>query len=144
MSQQTAIVGDSNEVRAKVTRYGQLVVAPIAYSTPILVELITPGTVFNFLEPRAGESIVITDIIASANKNVSNTTPADVLIYQSNEANSSEVIEGIVSPQLTGSSNVDYIGLNLLIPEGRWVNATTDDATVLVTIMYYRVPVDQV
>ncbi len=49
-----------------------------------------------------------------------------------------------VRPQLLRSDNVSYIGLNLLVPEGRWVNVKTSDASILVTIMYYRVPVDDI
>ena len=142
MAHNINIISDKNDNKAKVTRFGQLVVAPLAYSDPILIELDTTNTAFNFIEPRAGESIVITDIIASANKSVSNTTPANVQIYQSDEVDSLVIVNGIVAPQLVGSANVDYIGLNMLVPEGRWVNATTDDATVLVTIMFYRVPVE--
>lgn len=140
MSQSTSIVGDGDETRVKVTRFGQLVTAPLAYSEPVLVEMSSVGQVYNLAEPIAGESIVITDIIVSANKQVSNTTPADVRLYESDGIDSTTVIKGIVAPQLTGSSNVDYIGLNMLVPEGRWINATTDDATILLTIMYYRVP----
>ena len=87
-------------------------------------------------------AVTQTEDVASANKSVSNTTPANVQIYQSDEVDSLSIVNGIVAPQLVGSANVDYIGLNLLVPEGRWVNATTDDATVLVTIMFYRVPVE--
>ena len=140
MSQNTSIVGEGNETRVKVTKYGQLVTAPLAYSEPVLVEMTTPGQVYNFAEPNAGESIVITDIIVSADKSVSNTTPADVRIYESDGIDSTTVIKGIVAPQLTGSSNQSYIGLNLLVPEGLWINATTTDASILITIMYYRVP----
>lgn len=142
MSHNIKITGDNNDTRAKVTKYGQLVVAPLSYSEPVFVELLVPGDAYNFIEPKAGESIVITDIIASANKDVSSTAPATVRIFQSDEVNSTSIIKGIIAPQLTRSSNVDYTGLNMIVPEGRWVNATTDDATILVTIMYYRVPVE--
>ena len=140
MSHNVKITGDNNDTRAKVTKYGQLVVAPLSYSEPVFVELLVPGDAYNFIEPVAGEAVVITDIIVSANKDVSATTPATVRIFQSDEADSINIIKGIIAPQLTRSSNVDYTGLNMFVPEGRWINATTDDATVLVTIMYYRVP----
>ena len=132
--------GESNQA-AMVTEFKQLVVAPIAYSTPVQQVMDATGTAFNFIVPVQGKSIVITDVIVSANKNVSNTTPADIVIYESGAANSLTNIETILQPQLTGASNLAITGLNLIIPKGVWVNASTDDATVLLTIMFYRVPV---
>lgn len=131
-------------VVAKVTRFGQLVVAPIQYSTPVTIELDATGTAFNFITPQAGKNVVITDIIAAANKNVNLTTPANIEIFAADSATSTTPDPLIVSPQLIRSSNAGATGLNLLIDEGKWVNATTDDAEVLVTIMFYRVPSETV
>lgn len=144
MSVPVKIEGANSKIRAKVTKYGQLVTSPLAYSAPMQANLVTPDIAYNFIEPSAGEAIVITDVIASAAKSVSNTTPANIQIYQSNGINSLEIVDGILSPQLTGASNFVATGLNMLVPEGRWVNATTDDATILITIMYYKVPKAQV
>jgi len=140
MSLNVKITGEHDDVRAKVTKYGQLVTAPLAYSEPVLERLTANNVAFNMLTPSTGESIVITGIIVNADKNVSNTTPADILIYESDGPDSLTVIKGIVAPQLIRSSNVSYIGLNLIVPVGRWINAVTNDGDILVTVMYYRVP----
>ena len=141
MSLDVNIVNDKGKTRAKVSPFGQLITAPLDYSTPIEVEMDTPGVAFNFIAPSAGRSIVITDIIVSASKTVNNTEAANVQIYESDGVDSLTVIKGIVRPQLIRSDGRDLIGLNLLVPPGLWVNATTDDATILLTIMFYRVPV---
>lgn len=141
MASSTSIVDPDSNHSAKVTEFGQLIVAPIDYSTAVEREMDTPGVAFNFLTPEHGKSIVITDIIASANKDVSSTTPADIPIFQAGSAISAVSLGDIVRPQLARAQNIALIGLNLLVPEGMWVNATTDDATILLTIMYYRVPV---
>lgn len=127
---------------ATVTEFGQLVTAPVSYSQPVEVLLDATATAFNFIEPRSGTSIVITDILTYAARTVSPTTPADIQVYQSDEVDSSTVLGGIVSPQLTSGGQSELTGLNLLIPEGRWVNAITDDADVKITIMFYRVSAD--
>lgn len=134
---------DSGKV-AKVTKFGQLVIAPIAYSTPVTIELDATATAFNFITPEQGSQIVITDIIAAANKNVSATTPANIEIFAADSAESITPDPLIVSPQLVRSSNAGATGLNLLVEEGKWVNATTDDAEILVTIMFYRVPAENI
>lgn len=131
---------NDSKLNARVTKYGQLVTAPLQYSTPIFREMNSTGTAFNFITPSAGKSIVITDIIASADKSVSNTTPADIIIFSAAEANLTTPIQTIVRPQLTGSSNFTLPGQNIIIGQGLWINATTDDATILLTIMFYLVP----
>ena len=140
MSLNVKITGEHSDVRVKVTKFGQLVTAPLAYSEPVFQRLTVTGQAYNFIEPLAGHSAVITDIIVSADKNVSATSPADIAVYQSDEVDSLNLVKGIVSPQLIRSSNVSYIGLNMIVPEGRWVNAFTDDAEILITVMFYRVP----
>lgn len=126
---------------ARVTKFGQLVAAPLDYSVPIEVDLVLPGVAFNFLEPVPGESIVITDIIVSSNKDVSQTDPAEVDIFEADTVDSTIANPRIIKPQLTRSSNLTLNGLNLLVPEGKYINATTTDATIILTIMFYRVPV---
>ena len=139
MSTPAHIIGDNGD-RVRVTEFGQLVVAPLAYSEPVALTLDTINTAFNFIQPEAGKSVVITDIIVSANKDVSNTTPANIEIYEADEANLTTVSKAIISPQLIRAANASYIGLNMLVGEGKWVNAKTDGADILVTIMFYRVP----
>lgn len=129
---------------AKVTRFGQLVVAPLQYSTPVTIALDATATAFNFIAPQAGKSIVITDIIVAANKNVSTTTPGNIEIFGADSVISTTPNPLIVSPQLVRSSSLGATGLNLLVDEGKWVNATTDDTEILITIMFYRVPVKDV
>lgn len=127
---------------AKVSRFGQLITSPIDYSDSITQELTTINTAFNLIEPKAGSSIVITDILVSSAKTVSNTDPADIEIYEAGQIDTIVVDNSIVRPQLLRASNLPLTGLNLLVPEGKFVNAKTDDATVLVTLMFYRVPVE--
>ena len=125
--------------QAVVTKYGQLVVAPVEYGTSSLVSLATTGVAFSLVEPLAGHGIVVTDIIASADKNVSNTTPAGIDIYTSTEIDSLTKTSALVRPQLVRADNIAMIGLNLLVPGGLFINATTTDASVLLTMIYYRI-----
>ena len=138
-------IKDSNTGQtAKVTKFGQLIVAPIDYSTTVEQGLDLIDTAFNFIEPVDGHSIVITDIIASADTGVSPVDPADVVIYQADAIDSVTPDPAIMRPQLVKSSNFPLTGLNFLIPEGKWVNAKTSDNTILLTIAFYRVPVERV
>lgn len=144
MSMKVQLIGDRNEIPAKVTKFGQLVTTPLDYSIAVERDLDVPGVAFNFVEPEAGKSIVITSILVSADKGVSNTEPADVSIYQSDEIDSLIVLDKIIRPQLVRSTNLPLSGLNTIIPPGRWVNGVTDDATITVTLFFYRVPAEGV
>lgn len=138
-------IQDSKDgVTVRVTRFGQLVVAPLAYSEPIAKELDTADTAFNFLAPESGKSIVITDIIVSTGQLISPTDPAEIEIYEADAIDSLDLLQGIVSPRLVRGGSLTLTGLNLLVPEGRWVNAKTDDTSIFITIMFYRVPVEDV
>jgi len=35
-------------------------------------------------------------------------------------------------------------GLNLIVPEGKFVNVKSDDTNIKITIMFYRVPAEDV
>ena len=141
MTTPVELVGPDGKGRARITEFDQLVVAPIAYSTAEEREMDVVGTAFNFVIPVHGKSIVITDIIASANNTVSNTAPADIAVFQADSEVSIVPIKGIVRPQLVRAENFILTGLNLIVPPGVWINATTTDSDILLTIMFYRVPV---
>lgn len=127
---------------ARVTPFGQLIVAPLSFSKPITIELDTINTAFNFLTPESGKSIVITDIVISTDKDVSNVEPAEIELYEADAVDSLIPNPGIVSPRIIRAGNLPLNGLNLLVPEGKWVNAKTNDNNVLITLMFYRVPVE--
>lgn len=144
MSTAVGIKDSKTKQQVRVTRFGQLVVAPLDYSEPIKRNLDTIDAAFNFLVPVSKRSIVITDIIVSTDRLVSVTDPAEIEIYQADAVDSLTESPGIVSPRLVRGEALTLTGLNWLVPEGKWVNAKTNDVNVLITIAFYRVPVEKV
>lgn len=137
-----AVIQDANSGnRAIVTRYGQLVTSPVDYSTPVAKTLDVINTAYNFIEPTMDQSIVITDIILTANKNVG-AGDATVTIYEADSIDTTTSTKDILNLEMIKQSNLVLTGLNLIITEGFFVNAKTDDDDVFVTIMFYRVPVE--
>ena len=126
---------------ARVTEFGQLVVAPVDYSTPVSIEMAVINTAYNFIDPVYKQDIVITDIILTANKNVS-VNDATIIIYEATSEISTISTKDILNLQLIKQTSLPLVGLNMIVTGGKFVNAKTDDAEVFVTIMYYRVPVD--
>ncbi len=126
--------------KARVTQFGQLVVAPLDYSKLITQVMGTANVAVNYVRPKQGHRIVITDIMLQANKNV--TGEAIVNIYTSDVGPDSTVVkEELFTTELIKQSSRDLIGINIITEPGRWVNGKTDDDDVNSTIGYYYVPI---
>lgn len=125
---------------ATVTKFGQLVVAPLDYSTPVFDEIDIVDTAFNFIAPASGQSIVITDILLNGTRSLP-VNGAIIDVYETSSAVSTTVDVEILRTDLSKQQIRDVTGQNLLVPEGKWVNVKSDGATAFVTIMFYRVPV---
>ena len=137
----SVIVDPYSGVKARVSEFGQLAVAPLAYSKPSFQKLTVINTAYSFISPEEGHQIVITDIIMTANRFVG-ANDATVDVYEAESPETITITQPIIELEMIKQSNLALTGLNLLVPEGLWVNAKTDDNDVFVTIMYYRVPVE--
>lgn len=140
MATPVKIVGSDGQV-ARVSRFGQLTVSAVDYSTPVVQSMLLTDTAYNLVEPSQDRSIVITDIILTANKSVG-ANDATVEVYEAESATTTSVFQSVLSLEMQKNSNLPLTGLNLIVPPGLWVNAKTDDDVVFVTLMYYRVPVE--
>lgn len=143
MATPSVIVDSDSGIKAKVSKFGQLIVAPLQYSTPVSDTLNVINTAFNFITPKQDQSIVITDVIISASRTVG-VNGADVFVYEADAPDTLTVEREIVALDMVKQTSLAQNGLNLLVPEGKFVNAKTDDADILVTIMFYRVPAEDV
>ena len=142
MPQKTNIIdahGTNKGVR--VSEYGQLVTGAIAYSTPVAQTLTVINTAYNFVAPLSGHKIVITAMLLYANKNVG-VNDAIVNVYEADAEDELTIANPIITTEMVKQTSRDLLNLNLIIQEGKWINAKTDDASVFMTIMYYYVPVD--
>jgi len=127
---------------ATVTDFGQLVVAPIDYSSVVQGELDTINTAVNLLTPTQGQQIVITDIILTANRSIgTNDATVDLYLADGPDELVFTPADAVLSLELEKNGKLTLTGLNLITRPGAWINAKTNDNTVFVTLMYYRVPV---
>ncbi len=138
------VIRDSDsDITAKVTKFGQLVVAPLQYSTPVADEIDVINTAFNFIGPEQDQSIVITDIVLSADRIVG-VNGADVVIYEGDSPITLTEDQIILDVDMIKQTTLAVNGLNLIVPEGKFVNAKSDDVNIKITIMFYRVPAEDV
>lgn len=136
------INAQGREYGAQVTKYGQVVTAPVAYSQASSVTLGIDNVPANLIVPEAGNLIVITDILLYANRNVNQSVEATVQIYESSVGpDSSSVTSNILTTEMSKQTSRDLIGINLVTGEGTWVNATTSDDDIFCTVMFYYLPI---
>lgn len=121
----------------KVTSRGQLVTAPLEYDDVISRELDLTGTAFNFYGPQDGKAFVVTGLFATANKSVSGTIPAAIVIYEAAAPDTVTESKNLFTILLIKLTDVSILPLNLLVTGGVFLNAKTTDATVNVSIMGY-------
>ena len=121
---------------AKVTPFGELVVAAAAPNISRHQTMALVDTAYNFAEPVHSKNMRLENILIYANKGVG-VNDATVIIYTANAIDSLVAIDIILTIELPKYASRDLIGLNLELPEGVFLNAKTDDNTVYATMMGY-------
>jgi len=136
-----ALIEDSQTgASAKVSPYGELIVSSLAYDTASVQSMTATATAYSFAPPVAGKKVVITGIIFNADKNVSATTEADIVLYCSSVGPDSLTSAGsILEVGLIKNQYLSVTPLNIITDEGMWINATTSDATIHATVLYHYV-----
>ncbi len=132
------IVGPNGK-NVEVTPSGELVVAPLSYNKTVFNELAEDDTAYNFYEPKTLQQFVITGFNMKADRDVSTTVDATVIIYEAESKNSTTVSkvlfqEAMVRGERTGQDNA-----NILVNPGVWINAKTSDDDIHMTIMGYYI-----
>jgi len=139
MSLETQIIDGNSSTPAKVTSNGQLVVAPVSYDQTSFKELSTTSA-FNFYLPKADQQFVVTGIIAQANKDVSNVTTATIIVYEGSSLADATADKVLLEFVLVRFGVFDSPPLNIIVNEGKFINATTSDASIFMTVMGYYIP----
>lgn len=130
--------GTGSNNKLKITERNQLVTAPISYSIMYPVSANVINTPFNILIPESGKNFVITDAILSTDKNIG-AGGALVTVYESDGIDSVTEDKVIFQGEFLKNVLHSFIGLNMIVSEGKWVNIKTDDATVNLSIGGYYI-----
>ena len=141
MPAKTIIVDPKTGISARVTEFGQLVTAPLNFSTPVSVEVDDINTAFLLVSPEDGKNIIVDSIVITGNRDIG-VNDATVVIYSATSEDDINPVAAEVSLEIAKNSNIPLTGLNFIIPEGRFFLAKTNDATVFITIGYYYAPID--
>jgi len=124
--------------KVRVTPRGQLVTAPLDFSEPHFNEMAVDNQVYNFVEPIANKQFVITGILINGARDVGNNG-AVIEIYQAEAIDSAIATKTVITMDIARSSALAMTNLNTIMSPGLWLNASTADNTVFLTILGYFV-----
>ncbi len=133
------IEGGNNEAKVKVTPSGELVVGPLSYDETVFNELDTVDVGVNFYEPLPGKQFVMTGVLFRADKQVSSTVDATVVVYEAGDTATATVDKVLIQFAVVQGDIINATSLNLLVGVGKFVNAKTDDDDIHMTIMGYYI-----
>ncbi len=147
MSIATRITGTNTRnhgaLEAQVSPQGALVVGPFDYDLVSSVSAAVINTAYNLFKPRAGQQFVVTAIKMRGSKDVSTTVDATVEIYEASSITSITVDRAIYTDIVVRFESTTLGSVNILVNEGKFINAKTDDNSVQVTMTGYFVPANQ-
>lgn len=131
--------GSGKGYQATVSKNGQLITSPFAYDNTQFQELATAATAYNFYTPNMGKQFVITGIIAKADKQVSGTVDADVVVYEAGASDTVTADKVLFQMAMVEGDLITLLPLNILVNEGKFVNAKTSDDDIHMTITGYYI-----
>jgi len=144
LGQNDAIALEVDEVvsggrMAKISRSGEIAVAPLEYSEPVFRELDLVNTAYSFFSPKRGRQLVISGFSFKADRGVSTGTDAIVILYEASTVDTLVVDKTIFQDAMVRGERTGFTNTNLIVREGKWVNAKTTDDDIHVTVYGYYV-----
>lgn len=133
------ITDESTGATAKVVMGAALAVEAPFPSDPYNAILAVDDQVYNIVPAVANKQFCITGIILTATSSVSNTTPATVVVYEASSADTSTQDKEIMTIPMLRNTARDFIGVSLLAGTAKYINATTTDDDIFITMLGYYV-----
>ena len=137
------IIG-ANGIPVSVTDAGELAVADIAHSDSKSVVLDVDDQGYEFYAPISGKQFIVTGIFGKADRDVSTTVDAIVVVYESDAANSTTQDKVLYQDAMVRGERINISPIRLKVRPGKFVNATTSDDDIHMTILgYYIQQIDE-
>jgi hypothetical protein len=125
---------------ARVTTVGELVVSAYAHDEVVTVTLGVAAQGYGFYSPIADMKFIITGLLAAGNLAISANALATVTVYEAENFDTATEGKLLLQFGITRLQTFPIVPLNILVNEGKFINAKTDDDDVFLTIMGYYIP----
>ena len=123
---------------ALITEQGQQIIAPFDYDEVVALTSAVDNTAVNFFLPEVGKQFIVRVILLTADSNITGSAIIDV--YEATSITDTVIAKSILHIDLLKNDHRDFIGLNLRLTAGRYLNLKADDSDVSATIMGYYIP----
>ncbi len=130
-------LGGSTINPVKVTPNGELCINSLTYSEPHYVELGVDAQVYNCVDAINKHRFIVVGMLIGADRNV--TTDCSVHVYESDTPDGLSTRD-ILTIDLNKGQHTYLNLINLSTEASKYINATTDDDDVDLTIFGYYVP----
>lgn len=130
--------GSGKGAAAQVTSRGELVVGSLRFSQSYSTQCAVINQAYNLVGPSTNERFVITEILISTN-NAVGVNGSVVDIYEASSESSTTIDRTILQLEVNKQTSVPITGINLIVTEGKWINAKVSDNSVYVVVMGYFV-----
>ena len=134
------IDGKGTTSAAKVTTRGEIIVSFYEYDDVKYQELAEPNVGYNFFEPLAGHNFVVTGMTIKADKQVSGTTEATIILYEASSVDATTVDKVLYQTVVLQYDTPPLPRMNIKVNAGKWVNAKTTDDDIHWTVFGYYIP----
>jgi len=140
MTIQFSIFDDQTQSIATVSRNGELIVAPISYSTSYFVLVDVAATAFEIVPALSNHQFIVTDILIASSKTFGSATTAETItLYEASPADLDTNLKTITQIDMLKNDRMVAIGLNLATTEAVSIVASATDNDVSVTVAGYYV-----
>lgn len=133
--QSKIVSGDGLGFCAKVNQYNQLVIGREQFDESSFNEMGTTGTAYNFFKPRVGYRFVITGAMCYGDRDIDDNNSTIISIYEASSEDSTTEDKVLIKFGVAKKRSAVIPPLNLLVTEGKYVNAQTDDDDIFLTIL---------
>lgn len=132
------LMGDSTQ-QVKVNDAGEILISDGPYDFTEFRELDEINTAYNFYKPNGREQFVITGFFAYADRDVNPTTNATVIIYESDQEDSTTENRVLFQFEIGQNQSAPFPNIRVLCNKGVYINAKTDDDDIHLTILGHYV-----
>jgi len=132
------LMGNGSQ-QVQVNSAGELIVSDGPYDLSEFNELGTINTAYNFFGPKGREQFVITGFLVYGDKQVSSSTNATIVFYESSQPDSIVVDRTLVQFEVGQNQSIPFPKIRILCNVGKYINAKTDDDDIHVTIFGHYV-----
>ena len=134
------IFDDKNQAAAQVSVNGELIVGPLAYSTPYYVSVAAASTEYEVVPAKAGKKFIVTSMLLATDKNYASPTVAETLIiYEASPADLSTNLKTFTKVDFLRNDRLPISGLNIATSTAVSLVAIADSTAIDVTIAGYYV-----